>query len=721
MRKNKIKVLFNQISIMIPLFLLVLLVGGCGKNSSKIGWEEGNSGNSKTAIPASPCIQELDIVMPEIVNYYRVLPDGRVPMLLVDDQAAFSFALFDSVNDREMIRVTLSESFGNFCYYDETDSIYIFNESKKQIEERTLDFTTKRKVTDLQECFEIREMFCKDGQLFILYIEDNPYLPGNEPQIDEYNHYFDFGERFCRVDLDTGKVSDYKIDGLISVFFSETGVLYAYSYNEGHYQLTMFSLMDGSQETITETDEVGYLFSFAIVGNQMVYYGLEKPGLRRLDLDNHHITTELVDFDSGRQSDLNVIGEEVIYLNRNEMKIASLHIGGDLSVFEDPNGIVIGCIGSGYIPFSVEEVFVDGKENVKVRIYENPEAEEAGDFAHELLLKLMAGDEDIDVYFLYMNESFSEKLTLDGVCQPLNESEYLSAENGSYFDYLGQKLRTESGAIWGVPIRISGNVMIYRPEIMEQAGLEPEKCFSDYFTLMETLEALDGNSDFEIFINADEYGQALIQNYNTNERPTDFETQRFHDFFESMWSGWVRYENMGTSQHPLMGGIDEEEQNVIGLYERAKRFDAGKGLFQMASIETLRSCPDLIKNTRAYPLPLISSEYSQTVNMMVAVVNPHGKNCERAIRYLEHIVSMQKESGQLGFVYKDYEKNKIRFEENTELSMDLYNIAKDSVVTRFGIVNEIATKDITAYQHGEVDLENLLEEIQRKAEMSENE
>lgn len=648
----------------------------------------------------------------------------------------FSLHIIDiEISGKEMYRFfgeqgeisrELEGNYGFLYYYKENDSFYVFNVTSGRIDELNSGLEYKKTVLYDFHPFEIKEMSIKNNSLYVLYVQENPYKNNGEEVLQNENGYADYGETIIKVSLDDCNSVELKVPGLVTMFDSENEYLYLYVYREGSYYIDVFDTSTDKTIYSIGTTEAGYVFTFAVIGKMMYYYSAEASGLCSLDLKTKDNKLLISGYMSLLQSDMDSEGKYLICYDRNRWEIFTLDTEtGEISTDEgnkrkinEECDVIIGAINLPFDPTNVSEI-----TELTIGGYESPiYADE--DFSQQLMFKLMAGDEDIDIFLFYSSDPSIKKLSTDGVCLNLSVSSRLADENRRYFQNISDYFRTDRGAIWGLPLSSYIPVIISYEDNLRQKGISSED-FKDFRTMLDSLKKL---SDLEgVFVYGSDYGNWLLANYITNNKRPDFTSGIFKDYFVNMWNGWKCGEENGLQNHPYLGKaelVKVKENDVeyyLGAAANAWVVDPKKTLFHMVGVNDILTKDYLSVGTSIIPLPLISDGYRQSITIpLIAIVNPNGKHKENAIRFLEDYSEYIRENGMAGLIYKD-RKDYPDYYLDIETYNDIYEICKDALVMDHGMGNDYFYNEIKDYQSGEIDIDIALKSMQRKEDAYRNE
>ena len=707
------------------LVLFIPLINGCsGKNPASDDEQDFFPDDVKMAslnirnlyYKAERTISEIDIDVDGSIFYLSIGESGNV----------FGGCFKDG---EEIIKPV--DQFCDFVkYYKAGEKLLVHHSDTGNLDFYDTSYNFQKTLVEGFKQFEIKEIIIRDNKAYILCVSDNPYERLENIILDEDKGYIDYGEKIYCLDLDTGDMFDCGIKNVISMCDSGSEYIYLYSYIDGHYNLCVFSPEENKIIRSIETDETGYVFSFAVIGGKMYFKSIDTEGICSLNLKSKTINSEVDDVLTLKQSDFKAIDDCLIFVNRSTMEICSLWTTkGEISdgrktniITDQESDVVIGCIDRREVPVSISELEKD--TGLKIGTYSSPKSGDPS-FFDKMMIKLMAGDPDVDIYILYPSSYNVGKLSRDDVCYDLGSSDLIRQENYSYFDYVSEYFKTPSGKIWGVPLSTGIDVLAVFPENLEKTDIN-KTAFVDYFEFMKCLEKLRNIKG--VFVSGEEYGYELMRNYISNNSPVNYNSNDYRAFFESMWSGWTLYGNMGYENHPLLGEAvsritDEDgDEHIISMQENRLLIDPDETLFHMVSEWDILNNEELFTKAEIYPLPLISPEYTQDIYIgRIAVINPYGKNRDKAVKVMESIVERSKQSGINGIIYSDINEYDPDIDPDSKLFKDLYEIREKAIIGDDSVLNDIFLNEVPAYQRAEIDLDTAIKSMQRKEDAYRNE
>ena len=652
-------------------------------------------------------------------------PDGNLYVISMDEDSGNVFWAIESSGET---KTPLLDSCNYLYFDDKRQCFYSYNSSDGTIEERDRLFNLKRVVLNDFHPFEVSEMVVRDDSIFVFCIMDNPYEgDGIDIYSEPEDGYHDYGEKLYKVSIADGSSTEIAEEGLISMFGPQEGYIYLYVYKDGSYFVNVYDPKSGNTVYSIETNDIGYVFSFAVIGKKIYYFSNGSTGLCSKDLENGVVELEINGYFSLVQSDFDVHGKYLVLLNRSTKEVIVLDTEtGEISSgtetvrkTNDKSDVIVGAVS---LPFDVGTL--SDITGLSIGAYESPMYDE-DDFNEKLFMKLMAQDTDIDVFIFMMNDPALKKISRDGVCLPLEVSELLYSENGKYFDNVSDYFRTESGHIWGMPLASSIPVIVSFPDNMAKAGLSKD-IFKDFFKMMSALRSIDDRNG--VFIQAQQYGYFLLTDFVTNNAGhVNFDSSEFRNYFSETWAGWDKNSNMGYANHPLMGeakeyAVIDGQKTRISASQNAYMVDPGQTLFHMVDSNAIMIYENLRNGTEIYPMPLISENEVQGIPIgSVAVVNPYGDHREKAIEFMEKYAAYLRENGRIGYIFKDKTDYPDSVHPDSSAFQALHEIYEKAIVMDYGVTADIFYNEISDYQQGKIDLDTAIKSMQRKEDAYRNE
>lgn len=337
------------------------------------------------------------------------------------------------------------------------------------------------------------------------------------------------------------------------------------------------------------------------------------------------------------------------------------------------------------------------------------------------LAEIMSGNEEVDIYIFGMTEDIAQKMKNAGVYAPLNESDIITEYQKKCFDYIGEGMTAENGAIWALPFCASAQVVWYVPENFEEKLLSTAALqdWEEFFALSEKAKGFENYGGY--VTGAGSLGMDLWKQYdnvycNFSKGEANYHTELFRRYFDKMWSGWEVYSP--EPQHPLLRTVSNDGEME---WEQTQ--------FQKQS--TLFCIEDLRKNFLGYRseegwrvtgIPRLSKDVTKGyVNCFCAIVNPVSPNKELAFAYLEAIAENPGvfTSIYTEFIFEDEAMYEGRYDLTQAQVRDIYNVMKEGTLS--GPVFSEKYNLVDEYQKGRYTLDEVIDKIERDTDMWLNE
>jgi len=663
---------------------------------------------------AAENIRNLYVQVEHLPIAYDVTSEGIVFMLSYSDEGKY---YLHRMNCKEDKMIELTDEYEGIHYLSANNQLILYNRSRQCLEMWDTQLTYEKDFLKGFSCFEIKEFIEEGDFLYFLCVIDNPYESETGIVFDEESGYMDFGETIYKTSLSGENMEKVSSHGVISMFQTQNGKTYFYTYQKGNYWIEEY---DWSQQKTTEkykANDLGYTYAFAVIGDSLIFNGLNFDGVVKTDMKQSQILNALPGLSMVKQSDFQVVDSCVILVDREKRAVYSYdilngHRGGE--GIDNQGGFVLACANMYSLNYSVQSF--DNLSGFHTTLYECPESMDQIDFYDNILVKMMAGDSDVDIIYFPSAQNLYEKLSTDRVCMPLDSVSEIKTDYEKYWGYIQSALKTTEGHIWGIPILCAGNVLLYHPNRMEKEGYSPDdlSLFSTFYDMLEKMH--DRGSDY--IIDSNNMGYSLIRSYSLNYQDTHYEDECFKEGFAKMWGDWKRWElteDQEMTKHPLMKVASWNEAGVDREFQRADL------LFRLSGMTEIWNKIDQLKGFRAVRIPTYSNEEKNIVSLGVMVVNPNGKNKEKALQYLGALIDYLEETNVRGFIYKNIDDYSDSFDVDNQLFQDLYFIAADSVLADKGLYDDIYLDCVEEFQNGAVSIDELVKEINRKVDMMKNE
>ncbi len=321
-------------------------------------------------------------------------------------------------------------------------------------------------------------------------------------------------------------------------------------------------------------------------------------------------------------------------------------------------------------------------------------------------LKVLARDSDFDMYLLESREPISYNIKEKGAFYALNEvagvKEYLDA----CFPYIKEVATNEEGEIWMIPLESTIFPLYYHKEYSDMRGVDLSKMdLLEFLTLVEEVRIKESekgslsnylmieNFLFQYLSVYDSFDTEVFRTYAKQLRRIDEKTGKSYN------------EDIIASVNPILNlnnpnyTQEELEQIPDFLYQVSMGYHDG-----FFSTSKRLGNSDMIEMTN---IPRISEEIGNVGTLIFLAVNPQAENLEVTLDYIsdfcKYIVT-QKDTFLLAdeTLYTD-----------TPITKEYYQVYKEGEIV-FVMEDDVYFNDFWDYVDGEMELEEMIEEIERK-------
>lgn len=335
----------------------------------------------------------------------------------------------------------------------------------------------------------------------------------------------------------------------------------------------------------------------------------------------------------------------------------------------------------------------------------------------EVLLKLLASDSDVDIYFLPVDTV--NKIKNMGLYYPI-ESEIVKDFNNSCFDRMQDVAANDNGDTVGMIVDSSIRALIYPAELEAEIGVD----IQGLTTLEEVLDFLQGYEGERVgYISDDEcfYYELLYQyeNYfcDFKNKTFDYDT----DMYKNIYVSTLLKRNENGKLDSFYGLVP------IGYTGFSKTdFDVDKLFMADANfVDVLDKAPEFVSKLKAIPLPKINDDCKNCASATYAVINPSSKIIKGAVKVLETIAENRDEVGfyygRYPMIYKDISSYSNGYMTDTEVFKDYYNIAANGVISEYWFGTYQYRYDVDDYRNGKTTVDEAIAEYRRMIDIWLNE
>ena len=346
----------------------------------------------------------------------------------------------------------------------------------------------------------------------------------------------------------------------------------------------------------------------------------------------------------------------------------------------------------------------------------------------EIILKMLAGDDDIDIYFISNSQLHN---VIDCGFYTIIESEIIDNYISQCRDIL-QEYSTVDGKTAFVPVSSGASAILIPKSAIEETGVTAQDIeYLDDF--LEFVRNYDGDriaytNSSSLFSNLEGQYKSVYCDFENKE--ANFETPLYMHIYEEIWGGWQDpKDGVGATigfEHNLTGDYSNNSEKALctyGSYIDAENF-TDKRLNTDPNVYMTSGSTDFFEKWRAFPIPKISEEVtSNSASAAFAFINPFSENKDAALYVLETIASdFYKYAGnnsKYSMMFSDISAYPDYFYTDSNIFSDYFEMLKNAKLSKF--VFPAARTDIDDYQAGKLTLEEAVAEYQRQVDIWLNE
>ncbi len=314
--------------------------------------------------------------------------------------------------------------------------------------------------------------------------------------------------------------------------------------------------------------------------------------------------------------------------------------------------------------------------------------------ADSFALSVLSQDSNYDMCVVNSFENFSSNIRDKGSFYPLNDIPNVTEYLDKCFPYIKEAATDENGDIWMLPVAVDIPVIVYNKETCAEIGID----FSRKPTVEEYVAICEkaSNSKYKDGFATHTYifTQNLLIQYMANH--TVFDTTFFRSFAE------FAKEKINVSDYttypvyfPAVGNawnyLYEEgaEKNCLFSYERS-----GNETVWLTSFD----CFEFAET------PSIDMSDKTNATCAFITVNPSSKNLEATLDYISSLAE-----------YLGRQENSFMLSDKTTYTVpdSLYNLYADANIG-FNVSEEICYESYVKYHSGEISLDEMVAECDRK-------
>lgn len=586
------------------------------------------------------------------------------------------------------------------CWYD--DYIYAYHPDGRLVK---ISEDTKA-ITDVTS--SLPAGFALD----VAIANDNAFVFLN---IFSETQHMSFGELW-QVSLTDGTASKIELKDAKAVYASEGGYVYATTYNDGELTNNLYVIEDGDAVLLCELEIASEIMSFVLENGNLYYPDADDTlcikSLNLATLEKDIIVANVNVFQRGAMRFKN---GNLIYIDSATSTLSSAYVLQEETkpetalIINDPYKYE--WTENGVFNYSTLSSLSGIKCKAKNNIDDN------------VLLKIMAGDTDVDIYLL--NYETVRKLVDKGIYLPI-DSDIINTFNEGCFDYVYNCSYTDEGEMILMPVSADYPAIIYPQAAVDELGFtEDDLLYYDSF--IEVVENNFGGKR-KAFTTGSMLFYELEFQYNTyycdfDAKRADYMTDEYKKLYSTL-DGWQRYGDP-TGNIPIVPPYFVNKVMNLELLKDRSNVLLFNSYFSSAYDDVIdrTNGQNDVSGWRAAPIPRITDKVTSNRAMVYfAYVNPYSTRKDEALKVLETIAENYYKciaSSRYPLIRKDISEYPERYHPDSELFKDFYDIAQNGAVFRIGSGG--FHNDIEEYQNGRATLEEAIAMYQREVEIWLNE
>lgn len=638
------------------------------------------------------------------IQAFTIISDNGIASLefpMNEDQHDNYFRKYEKNSVVFEKKLSSEERYNNIVFDTKNNCYYAYDPIGKRIRQLDEKFDYLSDIVEL-EAFEVKGMDIAGDFLYVLSTGKDPY--DLENITEEKNGYMDFDEKAYRINIKTGNTEELNVKNPICQFYDGNS-LYYYTCENGKYEVKKLDDDNAALLPVFEADDIGYIASFVLFGDQFIYSLPTHDNLYLKNLGSGLITSYANGSYCMNGTDMRLYKGNLVFLNRNIMQVEKLYLGKAPSAenTDDP------------MKFAGEELIVHGFDQANTILFSEMKkatgisATLYSEMLHdeELMLKMMAGDNDIDIYVLN-TAGIGRSVRKFGAYVPLNDCERINDFFSQCHDYISDYFTNENGDIWAVPLYASTMAVFYSPQDIESLGLNYRDNFEMYSDFLDTLRWMTTQDKFDHYGYMEGIALLLEDKYNVNYSYTDYNTDIFKTLLEKSRSGYTRYTVSPFFKKPYL--------------HNGREFTADKTAFWVDNIYEYMKGSNPLDTWRVFPSPkVVSADDKNPVSLQYAVVNPYSKKIDAAKEYLSALAEdFLHTTNKFSPVYKDIEKYAEDYDINSPAFRDIFDISTNAEVHEMLGIND-GKPFLSDYHDGRITVDEVVREFERRAEIALNE
>ena len=308
-------------------------------------------------------------------------------------------------------------------------------------------------------------------------------------------------------------------------------------------------------------------------------------------------------------------------------------------------------------------------------------------------LKVLAQDSDFDVLLLESRNEIAYNVKEKGAFYTLNEVEGVQEYLDACFPYVKETAMNEEGDIWMIPVSLEIPGLLYHKEYCETNQVDLSKMnFGQFLNFVEKVELeVPEQGGFSTFVMIEELFYQYLSDYD------NFDTDVFRDYAKKIQLLIEKVGNL-TLDNAIFNELSKD--NLFPFFYRYNR-NVEKIFTYMKKLEDSNNAIGVVG------IPKVSEDLGNVGTVTFLAVNANSENLEATLAYISEFcqyMMTQKDTFLLAdeSMYTD-----------EPFVKEWYEVYANGSIF-FGMDRDIYWNLFWDYVDGKVELEEMIEEIERK-------
>jgi hypothetical protein len=579
----------------------------------------------------------------------------------------------------------------NLCYGD--GKLYIDGSDTSSRGLWCLDLNSESvsEVTSLHEYSSIRSLHYQDGAIYICGQYSDAQPTHTESSDYDTQHYESRGLVLTKYSLETGETEVVFRENIDSCSIRPDGVFVIFAHDEegGYYFAALENGFTGEYERLY-TPDLTYMMSFCATEDGLIYAGQNEGAT-----SNH---TDLYYREWASEGWASVMpnvsinpGNNILYCKGHTYYLNSPTSIIDLSTLFTR---VERIRNSVYVKESATIQAISSKLLYTDLFSGGYRVKETTLDVDKFVLSVLSNDSDHDLFFLSSLQDIAHNIRDNGNFYPLNDVPGVMEYLEDCFPYIKEAATDAEGNIWMLPVTIDIPISIIQKQNSEDKGFlfwEDQTVFDAIDRMLQLQEADVARNTFDFAYRA--YPQYCFAEYLRDHDSID--TQEFRDLCKALRNMLTTFEG----NNELATGFTTGMHYLTG--------NNSEFILAMEPSGPLQRSSPFMDRDDLIAVPITGVKEPSVATCVFVSVNPNSKNLKNT---LEYITALSRYSMNLQNSCVSSDRTKYS---DSVYMQSLYDVYSNAEVI-FQFPYDILQKEIDEYLYGDSDLEEMIQEGERK-------